>query len=138
MLILIQSGSTTCTIRWRMRARLTAGHLKICLFWSRSMISIPNLAKYKFNLLTRVASLDVDSKDNIAWNSLPDKGWCNWSANRLRQKWSLLEDTVRTHNATHRGEPVTGLQLAMRGANYLLRHCSSSHGTSPQPTYIDL
>jgi hypothetical protein len=55
---------------------------------------------------SRVASLDLNTEDDVPWSELIDEGWNRWTAEKLRTRWAALKGTVDA-SATHRGEYIT-------------------------------
>jgi len=67
--------------------------------YAHTQICLPN-----FNQANRVASLDVDSEDDIQWASLIDGSWDTWAAGKLQERWVALKKKIDTTGDTHRGE----------------------------------
>src|SRR6266702_4208316 len=53
------------------------------------------LANYQVH---RIASLDVDNKDDIDWKSLNDPTWNMWSGHYLQQKWRQLKASCNANS----------------------------------------
>ena len=54
------------------------------------------------NHASRVASLNLDTEDDIPWSELIDEGWNRWTAAKLRTRWAALKAKAGV-SATHRG-----------------------------------
>ncbi|KAI0258458.1 hypothetical protein BC834DRAFT_975144 [Gloeopeniophorella convolvens] len=53
-------------------------------------------------LVTKVASFNVASEDDLDWGSMRDAGWARWTADAIREKWGLLKSTLNSSALSHR------------------------------------